>query len=408
MLRPLANWDLLVVGGGIVGASVAYHAARAGARVLVVDRDDPGRATSAGAGIVSPETDLHHTEAYFELGRRAAEYYPTLLDGLPRRAGYQRCGMLVVAADETEERAFAAFAPRALERQRERQEIAPADAMREVQPEEARALFPPLAPVRRALWNPRGARVDGREITSALLDAAIGSGAQRLAGSVDRILVEPSGDSGDSSRERESGRRITGVIVDDDRHDAPLVIVAGGAWSPALASPLGLRVPVEPQRGQIAHLVLNGADSGPWPMVSGFHDHYLVAWPGGRVAVGATRETGSGFDPRSTATGVREVLDEALRLAPGLAAATLLEVRVGLRPLAADGLPILGPVPGYRGLWLATGHGPSGLTLGPLSGKLVAEAALSGEWPAWLEAFRVDRFDREPGRRQAAPLHSDP
>ncbi len=85
-------------------------------------------------------------------------------------------------------------------------------------------------------------------------------------------------------------------------------------------------------------------------MVSGFHDHYLVAWPGGRVAVGATRETGSGFDPRSTAAGVREVLDEALRLAPGLAAATLLEVRVGLRPLAADGLPILGPVPGCAGL----------------------------------------------------------
>src|SRR6185503_19630412 len=154
MLRPLANWDLLVVGGGIVGASAAYHAARAGARVLVVDRDDPGRATSAGAGIVSPETDLHHTEAYFELGLRAAEYYPTLLDGLPRRAGYQRCGMLVVAADETEERAFAAFAPRALERQRLGPEIAPDDAMREIQPEEARALFPPLATVRRALWNP--------------------------------------------------------------------------------------------------------------------------------------------------------------------------------------------------------------------------------------------------------------
>ena len=172
------------------------------------------------------------------------------------------------------------------------------------------------------------------------------------------------------------------------------MIVAGGAWSPALASPLGLRVPVEPQRGQIAHLVLQGADSGPWPMVSGFHDHYLVAWPGGRVAVGATRETGSGFDPRSTAAGVREVLVEALRLAPGLAAATLLEVRVGLRPLAADGLPILGPVRGCAGLWLATGHGPAGLTLGPLSGKLVAEAALGAEWAAWLEAFSLTRFDR--------------
>jgi D-amino-acid dehydrogenase len=387
MLRPLATWDLIVVGGGIVGASTSFHAARAGARVLVVDRDDAGRATSAGAGIVSPETDLHHTEAYFELGRRAAEYYPTLLDALPRRAGYQRCGMLVVAADEREERAFEAFAPRALQRQRERAEVQPAETMREIDGVEARSLFPPLASVRRALWNPRGARVDGREITGALHEGGAARGVQRAVGSVERILVEPSGGGGDE-------RRVTGVIVDDERHDAPVIVVAGGAWSPALAAPLGLRVAVEPQRGQIAHLVLQGADSGPWPMVSGFRDHYLVAWPGGRVAVGATRETGSGFDARTTAAGVREVLNEALRLAPGLATATLLEVRVGLRPLAADGLPILGRAPRHAGLWLATGHGPAGLTLGPISGKLVAEAALGGEWPAWLEAFSLDRFAR--------------
>ena len=389
----MANWDLIVVGGGIVGASTAYHAARAGARVLVVDRDDAGRATSAGAGIVSPETDLHHTgpspvgvggaDAYYELGRRAAEYYPALIDALPRRAGYQRCGMLVVAVDGEEERAFEAFAPRAIERQRAAQDTAESDAMREIGSAEARDLFPPLASVRRALWNPRGARVDGREITSALHEAALARGVQRAHGSVERILIEAVG---------ERARRVTGVIADDERHDAPAVIVAGGAWTPALASALGVPVPVAPQRGQIAHLALAGADSGRWPMVSGFRDHYMVAWPGGRVAAGATRETGSGFDPRTTAAGVREVLDEALRLAPGLAPATLLEVRVGLRPLSADGLPILGAVPGYAGLWLATGHGPAGLTLGPLSGKMVAEAAMGVEWESWLNAFGVDRF----------------
>ena len=383
MLASLANWDLIVVGGGIVGASAAYHAARVGARVLVIDRDDAGRATSAGAGIVSPETDVHHTDAYYELGRRAAEYYPALLDGLPRRAGYQRCGMLVVAADAEEERAFHAFAPRAIGRQRAAGDVAESDAMRELAPAEARDLFPPLASVRRALWNPRGARVDGREIAGALHDAALARGVQRVHGSVERILIDEAG---------ASDRKVTGVIADDERHDAPAVIVAGGAWTPAIAAAIGVQVMVVPQRGQIAHLVMPGADSGPWPMVSGFHEHYMVAWPGGRIAAGATRETGSGFDPRATAAGVREVLDEALRLAPGLASATLLEVRVGLRPLSSDGLPILGPVPALAGLWLATGHGPAGLTLGPLSGKLVAEAAVGGAWESWLAAFRVDRF----------------
>ena len=96
------------------------------------------------------------------------------------------------------------------------------------------------------------------------------------------------------------------------------------------------------------------------------------------------------------------MLNEALRLAPGLATATLLEVRVGLRPLAADGLPILGPAPRVTGLWFATGHGPAGLTLGPLSGKLVAEAALGGDWPSWLEAFSLDRFAREGEGRSRA------
>jgi D-amino-acid dehydrogenase len=322
-------------------------------------------------------------DAYYELGRRAAEYYPALLDALPRRAGYQRCGMLVVAADADEERAFEAFAPRAIERQRAAADTPESDAMREIGASEARDLFPPLALVRRALWNPRGARVDGREITSALHEAALARGVQRVKGSVERILTEESG---------ASHRTVTGVIAEDERHDAPVVVVAGGSWTPALASALGVNARVTPQRGQIAHLVLAGADSGPWPMVSGFHDHYLVAWPGGRVAAGATREIGSGFDPRATAAGVREVLDEALRLAPGLAPATLLEVRVGLRPLSADGLPILGPVPGYAGLWLATGHGPAGLTLGPLSGKLVAEAAIGGARESSLDAFRLDRF----------------
>ena len=127
-------------------------------------------------------------------------------------------------------------------------------------------------------------------------------------------------------------------------------------------------------------------------MVHAFHDHYIVSWAGGRVVAGATRETGSGFDPRITAAGVHEVLGEALRVAPGLAGAGMLETRVGLRPLSADGLPILGPVPGVAGAFVATGHGPSGLTLGPYSAALVTELVL-GHAPALdLTPFRADRF----------------
>jgi D-amino-acid dehydrogenase len=118
----------------------------------------------------------------------------------------------------------------------------------------------------------------------------------------------------------------------------------------------------------------------------------MVPWLNGRIVTGATRETGAGFEPHLTARGVAEVIHEALRVAPGLADAEVLEIRIGLRPLSVDGQPILGPVPGVDGLLLATGHGPSGLTLGPLSGKVIAELATGQPASSDISSFSVARF----------------
>jgi D-amino-acid dehydrogenase len=107
--------------------------------------------------------------------------------------------------------------------------------------------------------------------------------------------------------------------------------------------------------------------------------HYLVAFDNSKVVVGATRETGSGFDYRLTAAGVKEVLEEALSVAPGLAESTLKEVRIGFRPAGPDILPLLGTVPGADGVVIATGLGASGLTMGPYVGTVAAELALKRE-----------------------------
>ena len=96
--------------------------------------------------------------------------------------------------------------------------------------------------------------------------------------------------------------------------------------------------------------------------------------------VGATREPGTGFDLRVTVAGQRELVDQALSFAPGLAGATVVETRVGFRPVTADGLPLIGPVPGCDGAFVATGLGPQGLTIGPYVGGLIADEAL-GERP---------------------------
>jgi D-amino-acid dehydrogenase len=144
---------------------------------------------------------------------------------------------------------------------------------------------------------------------------------------------------------------------------------------------------VTAQRGQIAHLSVDGAATGRWPSVLPPGGHYLVGFEGGRVAAGATRETGSGFDPRVTAAGLREVLDRALAVAPGLAAATVLETRVGLRPVTDRGLPVIGPVPGRPGLWVVAGFGAAGLTLGPLAGRALADLLLTGRADVDLSPF---------------------
>jgi D-amino-acid dehydrogenase len=169
-------------------------------------------------------------------------------------------------------------------------------------------------------------------------------------------------------------------------------VVAAGAWSKELGRGIGIDLPVEPQRGQIIHLGLPGVDTGAWPIVLAFRGHYMVPWPDSRVVVGATRETGSGFCPHSTAAGVAEVLAEALRVAPGLAGAEIRAIRIGLRPASRDGLPILGPVPAIANLLLATGHGPVGLQLGPYSGKVVAGMIAQGAAETDIGPFSLARF----------------
>jgi D-amino-acid dehydrogenase len=169
---------------------------------------------------------------------------------------------------------------------------------------------------------------------------------------------------------------LKGVLVEAD-----VVVAATGAWTTSFLEPSGVTVAVTPQRGQIVHMSLEPADTSRWPVVlPTASSHYLLAFGDSRVVAGATRETGAGFDYRVTPGGLSEVLEQALAVAPGLAAGTYLETRVGFRPMGPDSLPLLGPVPGVDGLVVATGLGPTGLTMGPYAGAVAARVAL-GEQP---------------------------
>jgi glycine/D-amino acid oxidase-like deaminating enzyme len=365
----------------LLGTATAYHLVVAGARTLLIDRADAGRATDAGAGIISPETGTRDPGAWFRLAVEAAAYYPTLIERLREEqasdTGYAVCGKLVVAVSDDELEPFARGRRLIFERQRERGLPTAAD-LHEISDAEARELFPPLARVHGAIYSRVAARVDGRLLNRALLTAASQRGLVRRSGSVERLTID--------------GDAVTGLVADGEIIAAGVVAIAGGAWSEAFARQLGVTLPVAPQRGQIIHLGLRGVDTSRWPMVSAFHEQYMVAWPDSRVVAGATRETRSGFAPHTTTAGVRAVLDEALRVAPGLAGAEVREIRVGLRPLTPDLLPVLGPVPGVGRVFLVTGHGPTGLTLGPYTAKLVAGLMTGQPSQTDLSPFSITRF----------------
>lgn len=375
--------DVIVVGGGIVGASAAYALARRGARVALVDRGDAGQATAAGAGIISPGTSIRPLPAFFTIGRPASAFYEPLLAQLAEdgetASGYEVAGLLHVATSEDEAARLPELAR--LFEQRRAAGFAHIGTVTRLTGDEARALFPALGQIASALHTTGAARVDGRLLRDALRRAAEKRGARILTG--DAALVV-------------AGNRVEAVAVDGERLPAGAVILAGGAWSAGLGEALGVALPVFPQRGQILHLELPGAETGRWPIVVGFHSHYLLTFPANRVVAGATRESESGFDVRMTAGGVHEALGEALRVAPGLVGATLREVRIGLRPASPDGLPILGRLPGYANIYAATGHGPSGLQLGPYSGALVASLAQGEPPPAELDLapFAPERFQQ--------------
>ncbi len=381
-MTVLASVDVAVVGGGVVGASVAYELACAGTSVALIDASLPGRASDAGAGIISPETFHEPDREWFDFGMGAARYLRTLVtrvaeDGVDAGTdAFASCGSLVVALAEHEDRWFNEVLAVVTGRSPEITEI-PTD--------DARAMFPPLGRLWRALHSPSAARVDGRALSQAVRVAAQRRGVTSV--SMEATGVDRRGD------------RITAVRGVHDVVHCGALVLAGGAWSERATAWFGTPLPVTPTKGQIVHVVLpdpdpsgdSDADSARWPIVQPILNFYLVPWPGGRVACGGTFEPEAGFDVRPTAGGVRDLLRECVAIAPGLANATLSEVRVGLRPTTADDRPLLGPLPHMGNVHVCTGHGANGLLLGPYSGALVA-AGVIGDIPEALAPYRPARF----------------
>lgn len=361
---------VVVIGAGMFGASTAYHLARAGVDVEIIDEAHQGKATMAGAGIVCPWATKADQPEWYRLYAAGARFYTGLVEGLKALGetdlGYGRVGALVVAEDRAE---YDAAAERVASRVKDAPE---AGEVRHLTPAEARALFPPLRDDLGAIHIPGGARVDARLLSAAMVRAAVAMGAVLRS---DYVTLKRDGD------------RVACLDSNGQAIDADEIVVTGGAWASQILSPLGLVHPVKPQKGQIVHLRLPGVATAKWPVVLPMNSYYMLSFDDSRVVIGATRENNSGFDYRVTAAGEHEVIGAGLSIAPGLADATLIETRIGFRPAGETMNPILGRVPGLGNLSLGNALGAGGLTIGPFAGAQLAKLVLGEPTELTLETY---------------------
>ena len=367
MSHKVSSCEVIVVGGGVIGAACARAAALRGLQVVLCEPGpDRAAASPASAGMLAAQIEPSD-DTIRALGVRGRDLYEDLAAALRETTGldigFWRSGIARIAFDD------AVAAQVRDEVAQQRQAGLRCDWL---EPDDLVERFPGAAPgARGALFAPEDGAVDPAALTKALLTDARRLGVTVVPERVMRVIT--------------AGQRATGVALRDRTLDASHVVIAAGAWSPGIA---GLRrpLPVEPVRGQMA--------AAPWPEGMPpsilYADHGYVLARSGEALMGSTMEH-AGFDGRVTDAGIDQVVAAAIRLLPTLGKARPTRTWAGLRPLTPDGRPIVGADPETEGLWFATGHGRNGILLAALTGEVIGDLLAHGEYEVNITPFAAAR-----------------
>ncbi|MGL6073469.1 MAG: NAD(P)/FAD-dependent oxidoreductase [Fimbriiglobus sp.] len=347
--------DVLIVGGGVIGLSAAYRLARRGLRVRVLDRGELGREASwAGAGIIPPGNSQRAASALDRLRAVGAEQFPIWSQELHELTGidneYHVCdGIEFLPPDETSTLA---------RWQAEGLTVLPYPLSRKWLAEVAN-LRPYFLLDFAQVRNPRHL--------------------QALIAACTKLGVELCPNTG-------FDRWLTDGVRDErgQPHGARHVIIAAGAWSTGILGQLGVKVPVQPVRGQI--LLYQGL-AGLVPHIVQVGKRYIVPRRDGHVLIGSTEEPEAGFEKGNTVAGLSELRAFALGTIPGLRDAVEVSAWSGLRPGSPDGWPIIGTHPTRRNLHFAVGHYRAGVQLSPGTALLLESLVTGSPAPVPLEPF---------------------
>jgi glycine oxidase len=368
--------DVLIIGGGIIGASIAFRLAQARLKVTVVDRAEPGsEASTAAAGMLAPQGEMVKPKEFSDFCFASRDLYPRFVAEIEElsgeQVGYRRDGSLLVALNEHQESEL-----RELHHAQTRQGL-PAEAWESA---EVQRRIPGLAPdLRWGLFVPGDHRVDNERLMRALVKSCKRLGVQFETGQAVAKFNLREGHV--ESVETASAERGTTAKFSTGSY-----ILSAGCWSGELAAPLGLKLPLRPCRGHM--LELDAPAELPLVVRAGLH--YLVPRAERRVLAGTTAEY-AGFDKAVTAEGLRSVLEGAIRLAPRVKDFRFRRAWAGFRPDTTDHLPILGHG-AIENLILATGHFRNGILLAPVTAQVISELLLTGTTSHSLNLYSPARF----------------
>jgi glycine oxidase len=360
--------DVIIVGAGVIGCTVAYHLAREGVAVLLLERGRVGREASwASAGILNHGRPAS-THPYERLATLSRSMFEPLVEELIELTGvdpeYRSTGGIHVFLDEEGVEKARNYYRGSILAGLEVEYLEPADLF-ELEPAVNRD-------ARAAIRFPGDGSIRPPRLVRALSLAA-----QRLG---TRILEH----SPIVDLEIRSGR-VVAILTPEDRIQGESFVLATGAWSGLVGNRVGVNLPVYSSKGEI---VLLESLPGKLGQVVNNNGHYLVPRSDGKLLVGATEEA-VGFDKTSTVHGVLELLDWAFHVAPGLSDATFVTSWAGLRPAARRGGPFLGRLRDFENLYVATAHNRSGILLAPVSGLLMSQLLTNRPTSLPLEPFAV-------------------
>lgn len=352
------NSEVIIVGAGVIGCAIAYALARERVRVTVLERSGiAAESSGAAAGILSPRMNVTEPELY-SLALVSEQQFAPLVQLLQEETGldpeYLRSGGLEVAYDEAGEQALRNKA-QTVSSTGQRVEWLDADAVRTLEPR----LDPTL---RGGVQDPGAMQIHPTRFTHALAQAAARRGV-RFEFGADAQAIE------------RIGSRASSVKATTGDFSADHVVMAAGAWAGHWAPTLGVQIPVFPVRGQIMSLI---ATPTPVRAIVYGHGVYLLPRADGTTVLGATYER-VGFDKSLTAGAIGRLLTNGTALVPSLENARFDRAWTGLRPGSGDELPIIGPVPGWENVSLATGHYREGVMLAPLTASIITDLILGRE-----------------------------